>query len=90
MSRDRVYLRHILDATTKIESYVGVGRDRFLNVPHWHDATIHQLEVIGEATKRLCDDLRARYPDVPCRRIAGLQGVLTHRRSSTPAPVASL
>ena len=42
------------------------------------DATIRQLEIIGEATKRLSTDLRSRHPEVPWRRIAGLRDVLIH------------
>lgn len=30
MKTDLVYLRHILDATLKIESYVSVGREAFM------------------------------------------------------------
>jgi uncharacterized protein with HEPN domain len=50
---DAVYLRHILDAIDTIEGYVSVGREDFLATSHWHDSTIRQLEVVGEATKRL-------------------------------------
>jgi uncharacterized protein with HEPN domain len=45
---------------------------------HWQDATVRQLEIIGEATKRLSPELRSRYSDVPWRRIAGLRDVLIH------------
>jgi hypothetical protein len=34
MSRDGVYLQHILDAISEIESYVAVGRDEFMSVSH--------------------------------------------------------
>jgi uncharacterized protein with HEPN domain len=78
MSRDRVYLQHVLDAIDKIESYVSVGRDRFMAESHWQDAVIRQLEIIGEATKRLSQDLRARHDQIPWRRIAGLRDVLIH------------
>lgn len=75
MTGDALYLRHILDAITKIESYSSVGRDAFLAESHWQDATIRQLEIIGEATKRLTPGPRTRYGDIPWRRIAGLRDV---------------
>jgi uncharacterized protein with HEPN domain len=58
MKTDLLYLRHILDAILKIESYVSVGKQIFMEDTHWHDAVIRQLEIIGEATKRLSENLR--------------------------------
>ncbi len=78
MSRDATYLRHILDAIQKIENYVAVGHETYLAETHWQDAVIRQLEIVGEATKRLSSDVRANNPDVPWRRIAGLRDVLIH------------
>ena len=78
MNRDGVYLRHMLDAIEKIESYVAVGRETFLTTSHWHDAVMRQLEIIGEATKRLSQPLRDQYDAIPWRRIAGLRDVLIH------------
>ena len=78
MKDDRIYLRHILDAIGKIESYVAIGRDTFMTASHWQDAVIRQLEIIGEATRKLSPHFRSRYPQVPWRRIAGLRDVLIH------------
>jgi uncharacterized protein with HEPN domain len=78
MKGDEVYLRHILDAIARIESYVVVGRHEFMSTPHWQDAVIRQLEIIGEASKKLSRDLRSHHPEVPWRRIAGLRDVLIH------------
>src|ERR1019366_9230828 len=78
MKRDALYLRHIIEAIQKIETYTAVGREAFMAGSHWQDTTIRQLEIIGEATKRLSPELRANYPDVPWRRVAGLRDVLIH------------
>lgn len=78
MTRDALHLRHILDAAEKIAQYAAVGQERFVAESHWHDATIRQLTIIGEATKRLTPTLRARFGDLPWRRAAGLRDVLVH------------
>ena len=42
------------------------------------DAVIRNFEVVGEAVKRISDGLRAAYPDVLWREMAGLRDVLIH------------
>ena len=78
MKGDTVYIQHILEAVEKIEAYTRVGHDEFMAASHWQDATIRQLEIIGEATKNLSVELRGTHPQVPWRRIAGLRDVLIH------------
>ncbi len=78
MKGDRLYLTHVLDAIEKIETYISVGHDAFVSTSHWQDAVIRQLEIIGEATKRLSKQLCFQHPKVPWRRIAGLRDVLIH------------
>ena len=78
MKNDRTYLLHILDAVERIETYIAVGREVFLRTPHWQDGVIRQLEIIGEASKRLSTEARHGYPEVPWRRISGLRDKLIH------------
>lgn len=87
MSRDQVYLRHILGAIEKIERYTTPGKDVFLAESMQQDAVARQLEIIGEATKRLSTALRGTCPDIPWKRIAGLRDVLIHEyMGSTSRP----
>lgn len=62
MSKDeKVYLRHIQDSVGKIESYVsGINRDEFFEKSMIQDAVIRQLEIIGEAAKRISASARAK------------------------------
>ena len=78
MTGDELFLRHMLDALARVETYTAVGQAEFMVTPHWQDAVMRQLEIVGEATKRLSDTLRTAHPDIPWRRIAGLRDVLIH------------
>jgi uncharacterized protein with HEPN domain len=77
--RDPVYLAHIRDAIARIESYLhGVDLEAFLSHPMVQDAVIRQLEIIGEATKRISSTLREQHAEIPWRDIAGMRDKLIH------------
>ena len=78
MTGDTSSLPHILEAIERIERYTSVGRERFLTETHWQDATIRQLEIVGEAVKRLSTETRDRMPTVPWKDIAGMRDFLIH------------
>jgi uncharacterized protein with HEPN domain len=78
MKGDAVYIRHIMDSIVKIESYTSVGKETFMSTAHWQDATIRNLEIIGEAVKRLSADFKDHNPDIPWRSVAGLRDVFIH------------
>jgi uncharacterized protein with HEPN domain len=40
--------------------------------------TIRNLEIIGEAVKRLSDDFKSKNSEIPWRNVAGLRDVLIH------------
>ena len=80
MSKDEnVYLRHILDSISKRDSYIdGFTKEEFLDSSLVQDAVIRQLEIIGEATKRLPEAALKSKPDIPWQSIAGMRDKLIH------------
>lgn len=78
MKDESVYLKHILDAIKKIESYTTGGRKAFFQNTMVQDAVIRNLEVIGEAVRSLSPDFRRRHREVPWRSITALRNVLIH------------
>jgi uncharacterized protein with HEPN domain len=75
---DRLYLRHILDAIDSVLEYTSSGHDAFVGSALHRDAVIRQLGIIGEASKRVSDDTRNTFADVPWKRMAGMRDKLIH------------
>lgn len=78
MKNDLLYVSNIQECIEAIESYTFDGKKIFMETRMIQDAVIRNFEVIGEATKRLSPEFKAKYPEVPWRRIAGLRDVLIH------------
>ncbi len=74
------FVEDILDAMDKVELLLeGVNYDRFEADFRINFAVVRALEIIGEASKRLPDDLRKRYPAVPWKGMAGMRDRIVHR-----------
>ena len=78
MKDESVYLRHILDAIKKIQSYTSGGAKEFFQNTLVQDAVIRNLEIIGEAVRNLSIEFRRGHPEVPWRSITALRNVLIH------------
>lgn len=78
IERDRLYLGHIQAAIDDIADFTRAGRDAFMSDRKTQSAVIRQLEIIGEAVKRLSPDLAQAATAVPWRSIAGARDRLIH------------
>ncbi|HEY0784155.1 MAG TPA: DUF86 domain-containing protein [Thermoanaerobaculia bacterium] len=80
MSRSwELFLRDMLEAARRVVRYTA-GRqvETFAADEMAYDATLRNLEVLGEAAKNIPEEIRQRYPDVDWRGIAGLRDILAH------------
>ncbi len=80
MSRDyKVYIEDILEACQKVQNYTaGMSYIAFVQDEKTIDAVIRNLEVIGEAIKRVPEEIKSRYPDLEWKKIEGLRNILIH------------
>ena len=78
MKDEQVYLLHIRDAIDRILNYTQEGRDAFLGHPMTQDAVLRNMEILGEASKRVSEPLREHAPDLPWRQMAGIRDKLIH------------
>jgi len=76
---DQDLIEDILICLSKIEEYIyGVTYDNFINDYKTQDAIVRNLEIIGEASKRLSSELKKKYQDIPWKMIAGTRDKLVH------------
>lgn len=79
MTKDEAYLRHILDAISDIEQFADtLSQEDFYRNREKQFAVLRALEIIGEASKNLSSELKAKYSDVSWRKIAGMRDKLIH------------
>jgi len=72
-------LLHILDAITEIENYIqDFDFEHFVKNSMMFNASLRQLEIIGEASNRLSENLLNNNSSIPWARIIGLRNLVIH------------
>jgi len=73
------YIRHILDETEYLTSQSkDLNKEKFLQNQTLQRAFVRSIEIIGEASKKVSQELKDRYPTIEWRSIAGMRDKLVH------------
>ena len=79
MREYRLLLNDIMWAAEDIEAFtMGMSFEEFVDDDKTISAVLYKFAIMGEATKMLPDEVRAEYPDIPWRSIAGLRDKVIH------------
>ncbi len=80
MQRDyNVYIDDILESIKRIEAYTkGKSQQEFIKNSLLVDGVIRNLEIIGEAVKKIPVEIKKNHPKIEWNKIAGLRDILIH------------
>ncbi len=75
----RFYLDDMIGFAQKAMAYTdGLDQASFVSSGLNYDATVRNLELIGEAATHIPDEIRKAYPDIPWRLIIATRNRLIH------------
>jgi len=73
------WMNDILSAAKKAETFAGgLTFAEFQEDEKTAFAVVRALEIMGEATKRVPNEVRDRFPNIPWRSMAGIRDKLIH------------
>jgi uncharacterized protein with HEPN domain len=79
MLRDDTYLVDILESAKIVLDYVaGKSWDEFYADIQVQDAVVRRIEIIGEAARRVSQETRDKYSQIPWREITSMRNLVIH------------
>jgi uncharacterized protein with HEPN domain len=79
MDRDLGFLVDILIAARDLMEFKkDATKEEFLRSKLLRSAILHQLVVIGEASRRLSEEFRALHPEIPWPKVIALRNFVVH------------
>lgn len=77
--RWRFYVRDMIDFCEKVLSYTeGLNQAEFVADARTYDATLRNLELVGEAATHIPDTVRDAHPEIPWRAVIGARNRIIH------------
>jgi len=76
---DNARLNHILDAIVEIEAYLkNADFDTFLSNSMMRFASIKQMEIIGEASDHISEEIKTQFSEIEWSQIKGMRNIFVH------------
>lgn len=73
------FVQDILDSINDVGNFIeGMGFEEFIKDKKTVYSVVRAIEIIGEATKNVPEQIRTKYPDVPWKKMAGMRDRLVH------------
>lgn len=76
---DSIRLKHILEAIEEIENYLTARKfEEFIENSMMRFACIKQMEIIGEASNHITDELKSQFSSIEWSQIVGMRNIFVH------------
>ena len=75
----KILFADILESIEKIEQYTQeITFDDFIRDSMTIDAVVRNIEIIGEASIKVPDDIKQKNPDIPWKKLSGIRNRIVH------------
>lgn len=84
----KLFFLDMVEFCQRIQSYTAeLERSAFEASNLYFDATVRNIELIGEAARNIPEEIRRQMPDIPWPKLVGIRNVLAHGYFSTDKDV---
>jgi uncharacterized protein with HEPN domain len=75
----KLLFEDMLESVKRIEKYTEkVGREEFSENQMIIDAVVRNIEIIGEASKNVPDEIQEKFSEIPWKKLNGIRNRIVH------------
>jgi len=78
MRKEIDWLKDILEAIEQIEKYAVKGEDEYMQNELIQKWMVYHLQVIGEASNKITNNIQDKYSSISWPQIIGLRNIIVH------------
>ena len=84
----KILFEDIIESINKIEEYSGnLTFEDFAHSPIVIDAVVRNIEIIGEASKNIPEEIQIKFRDIPWQKIKGIINRIVHEYFSVDVSI---